>query len=184
MTLPLLLALVVVLTLALAAAWHRRSDLRQQGSAVAERAEMAARKNDAAPLVLPVIDLGKCLGCGTCVRECPEDGVLGLVHGQAAVVNAAACVGHARCVSECPAGAVTLATADSSQRHDVPVLDDELAAVGSDGVYLVGEITARSLIRTAATQGTAVAATIARRTAAAPAPVAPAPVAPAAAGDD
>ncbi len=165
MTLPLLLALVVVLTLALAAAWHRRSDLRQQGEAVAERSEMAARANETAPLVLPVIDLNKCLGCGTCVRECPEDGVLGLVHGQAAVVNAAACVGHARCVSECPAGAVTMATAGMSDRRDVPVLDDELAAVGSDGVFLVGEITARSLIRTAATQGAAVAATIARRVA-------------------
>src|SRR5204862_6645216 len=109
----------------------------------------------------PIIDLEKCLGCGTCIRECPEDGVLGLVHGQAAVVNAAACVGHARCVSECPAGAVTLATADKSNRRDVPVLDDELAAIGTAGVFLVGEITARSLIRTAATQGAQVAATIA-----------------------
>src|SRR5204862_1655463 len=130
MTMPLLLALVVVLALALAAAWHRRSDLRQQREAVVERVEMSARSNEQAPLVLPIIDLEKCLGCGTCIRECPEDGVLGLVHGQAAVVNAAACVGHARCVSECPAGAVTLATADKSNRRDVPVLDDELAAIG------------------------------------------------------
>ncbi|MBN8531127.1 MAG: homogentisate 1,2-dioxygenase [Alphaproteobacteria bacterium] len=58
------------------------------------------------------------------MRECPENGVLGLVHGQAAVVNAAACVGHARCVSECPVGAVTLSRGDLAARRDVPVLDE------------------------------------------------------------
>jgi thioredoxin reductase/Pyruvate/2-oxoacid:ferredoxin oxidoreductase delta subunit len=164
MTLPLLVALVVALALALAAAWHRRADLRLQRDAVVERAEMAARATDAAPLQVPVIDLAKCLGCGTCVRECPETGVLALVHGQAAVVNAAACVGHARCVSECPAGAVTLGrAAGADERADVPALDEELQAIGADGLFLVGEITARSLIRVAATQGAQVAATIAAR---------------------
>ena len=114
-------------------------------------------------LQVPVIDLQKCLGCGTCVRECPEEGVLALVHGQAAVVNPAGCVGHARCVTECPAAAVTLSQGDLSQRKDVPVLDQDLQSVGNDGVYLVGEITARSLIRTATTQGAQVGATIAAR---------------------
>ncbi len=167
MTSALLVAIVVVLALALAATWHRRVDLRLQRDAVVERAEMAARGADAAPLQVPRIDLAKCLGCGTCVRECPETGVLALVHGQAAVVNAAACVGHARCVTECPAGAVTLGRGEGKERADVPALDDSLQAIGSDGLYLVGEITARSLIRTATTQGAQVAATIAARTSAA-----------------
>lgn len=163
MTMPLLCTLVVVLALALVAAWHRRVDLRQQRDAVVERAEAAARGPTTAPLQVPVIDLAKCLGCGTCVRECPESGVLALVHGQAVVVNAAACVGHALCVSECPAGAVTLGQVDSGARDDVPALDGELQAFGTEGLFLVGEITARSLIRTATTQGGQVAATIARR---------------------
>ncbi|MCU0862393.1 MAG: NAD(P)-binding domain-containing protein [Planctomycetes bacterium] len=163
MTLPLLLAGVVLLALLALAAWHRRLDLQRQREVVVERAEMAARTASQAPLQLPVIDLQKCLGCGTCVRECPEAGVLELVHGQAAVVNAAACVGHARCVSECPAGAVTLSQGDLGARRDVPVLDDDLQAIDQDGLFLVGEITARSLIRTAAVQGAQVAATIAAR---------------------
>jgi dihydropyrimidine dehydrogenase (NAD+) subunit PreT len=163
MTLPLLLAGVVLLALLLLATWHRRLDLQRQREVVAERAEMAARSAAAAPLQVPVIDLQKCLGCGTCVRECPEAGVLALVHGQAAVVNAAACVGHARCVSECPAGAVTLSQGDLQTRRDVPVLDEELQALDQDGLFLVGEITARSLIRTAAVQGAQVAAAIAAR---------------------
>jgi thioredoxin reductase len=97
------------------------------------------------------------------VQACPEAGVLELVHGQAAVVNAALCVGHARCVAECPVGAVTLTQGDLDKRRDVPVLDDELQAVGNEGIYLVGEITAKSLIRTATVQGAQVARRIAAR---------------------
>lgn len=163
MTWMLLVAMFVVLALALAVAWHRWVDLRRQAAVLAERGEMARRSADQAPIQLPVIDLAKCLGCGTCVASCPEDGVLALVHGQAAVVNAAACVGHARCVSECPVGAVTLTRGELGKRHDVPALDESLQAVGHEGLFLVGEITARSLIRTATEQGTRVAATIAGR---------------------
>ncbi|HZN39490.1 MAG TPA: ATP-dependent metallopeptidase FtsH/Yme1/Tma family protein, partial [Planctomycetota bacterium] len=159
----LLVGLIVVLALAFSASWHRRADLRHQREVVEERAQMALRGKDAAPLQVPVIDLSTCLGCGACVRSCPEDGVLQLVHGQAAVVNAAACVGHARCVAECPVGAVSLTQGDLSARTDVPALDGELQAVGTEGLFLIGEITARSLIRTATVQGTQVAATIAAR---------------------
>lgn len=163
MTPTLLILLFAALALAFAAAWQRQGELRRQRSAIVERVEMSARDTDAAPLQVPVIDLQKCLGCGTCVRECPEEGVLALVHGQAAVVNAAGCVGHSRCVTECPAAAVTLSQGDLASRSDVPVLDHELQAVGNDGVYLVGEITARSLIRTATQQGAQVAVQIAVR---------------------
>ncbi|MCA8948741.1 MAG: NAD(P)-binding domain-containing protein [Planctomycetes bacterium] len=163
MTWTLLICLSVALVLALAVAFHRRLDLRRQQAVLRERAVASGRSNEAGPLQLPVIDLSRCLGCGTCVRSCPEDGVLDLVHGQAAVVNAAACVGHARCVAECPVGAVTLTSGDLSARKDVPVLDAELQAVGTDGLYLVGEITAKALIRSAAEQGVRVARTIAQR---------------------
>ncbi len=157
MTWLLLCTLTVVLALALAASWHRHTELARQADVVRERRQAASRELSAAPLQVPVIDLSRCLGCGTCVKSCPEDGVLQLVHGQAAVVNGAACVGHARCVAECPVGAVTLSRGDLSERDDVPVLDGELQAVGMPGVYLAGEVTARALIRTAIVQGTAVA---------------------------
>ncbi|MBL8747803.1 MAG: NAD(P)-binding domain-containing protein [Planctomycetes bacterium] len=163
MTWTLLAAMFVVLALALAAMWHRRADLRRQRKVLAERAAMARRTADSAPIEVPTIDLAKCMGCGTCVTSCPEDGVLALVHGQAAVVNAGACVGHARCVAECPVGAVTLSRGELDKRRDVPALHDDLQAVGTDGLFLVGEITARSLIRTATEQGARTAATIAAR---------------------
>jgi thioredoxin reductase/Pyruvate/2-oxoacid:ferredoxin oxidoreductase delta subunit len=159
----LLILLLAALALAFAATWQRQAELRRQRDAVRERAELSAASSGAAPLQLPVVDLQKCMGCGTCVRECPEEGVLALVHGQAAVVNPTGCVGHARCVSECPVDAVTLTQGDLQQRDDVPVLDAELQAVGNDGLFLVGEITARSLIRVAAEQGVSAGRAIARR---------------------
>jgi thioredoxin reductase len=158
MTLSLLLAMVLVLAFAGAVVWHRHAELHAMQRAVGEQQAMARRPDEPAPLQVPVVDLTKCLGCGTCVRECPETGVLGLVHGQAAVLNPAACVGHARCVSECPAGAITLSRGDVSQRRDLPVLDETLQAVDVPGLYLIGEITGRSLIRTATSHGAAVAA--------------------------
>ncbi|MEZ6035950.1 MAG: NAD(P)-binding domain-containing protein [Planctomycetota bacterium] len=159
----LLVLLLAALLLAFGAAWQRHVERRRQREALRERAELASAARAATPLQVPVIDLDRCLGCGTCVRECPENGVLALVHGQAAVVNAAGCVGHARCVSECPVGAVTLSRGDLSQRDDVPALDAELQAVGVPGLFLVGEVTARSLIRTATAHGTRVAASVAQR---------------------
>ncbi len=153
MTWTLLLAMHVVLALALAAARHRRVERQRQQEVLDEREAHSGRSVEAAPLQTPVIDLSRCLGCGTCVRSCPEDGVLQLVHGQASVVNAAACVGHGNCVAECPVGAVTLTQGDLSARRDVPVLEESLQAVGAPGLFLAGEITARALIRTATQQG-------------------------------
>jgi dihydropyrimidine dehydrogenase (NAD+) subunit PreT len=163
MTWTLLIALLVVLALACAAAWHRRAELARQQEAIGEREVHAGRSSDAAPLQVPVIDLSRCLGCGTCVRSCPEEGVLQLVHGQASVVNAGACVGHGNCVAECPVGAVTLTQGDLSSRRDVPVLEHSLQAVGTPGLFLAGEITARALIRTATQQGAQVVRSIQAR---------------------
>jgi thioredoxin reductase (NADPH) len=163
MTWTLFAVLMLALALACATAWHRSADLRRQREAIAERGRDAARQAVVAPLQVPTIDLAKCLGCGTCVTACPEDGVLQLVHGQAAVVNGSACVGHARCVAECPVGAVALGFGDLAARRDVPALDAHLQAVGNEGVFLVGEVTARSLVRSATEQGARVAATLAGR---------------------
>lgn len=119
--------------------------------------------SDKARLRHPVIDLSRCLGCGTCVAACPEDGVLELVHGQAAVVHGARCEGIAACERECPVGAIHVALADGDVRRDVPVLSAGLEALGSPGLFLAGEVTAHALIKSAIEQGAAVAGEVARR---------------------
>ncbi len=124
-------------------------------------------------LVEPQIDLAKCFGCGACVRACPEDGVLGLLHGQAAVVRGANCVGHAACEAACPSGAIVVGLGDLAARDDVPVLEDSGEAVGQLGVFVAGEASAKALIQPALEQGAAVAAEVAARRRAGTLPEAP-----------
>lgn len=164
MSWSLLIALVIALSLALGAAIARRRELAQMRTHVRAR-DRAQRAGARAELEHPVVDLSRCLGCGACVRACPEDGVLALVHGQAMVVNGSRCRGHARCAEDCPVDAITVTLAGAATREDLPALTDELEAIGAPGVFLAGEITARALIKTAIEQGTSVANAVARRAA-------------------
>lgn len=119
----------------------------------------------AAQLQHPVVDLSNCLGCGSCVRACPEEGVLQLLHGQAVVVRGSGCVGTSACARECPTGAISVQIADLAKRRDVPVLDEGLEAVGRPGLFLAGEVTAHALVKTAVDHGVLVAGEVAERVA-------------------
>ena len=163
MSFALLVALVVGLGLALAVLLARTQELGRMRDTVRSREHARETGADKALLRHPVVDLSNCLGCGTCVAACPEQGVLELVHGQAMVVRGARCVGHAHCETECPTGAITVTLGDLSERDDVPALEEGLEAIGQPGLFLAGEVTAHALIKTAIEQGKAVAAEVARK---------------------
>jgi len=163
MTWVLLSALVLALGVALGAALLRRMELSRMEAKLGERARAVRLGSAKAQLQHPIVDLTRCVGCGACVRACPEEGVLDLVHGQAMVVNGARCTGVSACETECPTGAITVALADTDTRRDIPAVAESLEAVGVPDLYLAGEVTARALIRNAVLQGTAVAAEVARR---------------------
>ena len=157
----LLCALALALCAALLATWSRRTELERMARGVADR--RASREVAGESLLQqPVVDLSRCLGCATCVAVCPEE-VLGLVHGQAAVIRGERCAGVAACERECPVGAITVRIANLETRTDVPAVTGELEAVGNPGLFLAGEVTAHALIRTAVEHGAAVAAAVARR---------------------
>ena len=163
MTWTLLLGVVVTLTLAVGLLLRRRGEVQASARTLRELRHAREQGTDRARLQYPHVDLTRCLGCGTCVAACPEEGVLALAHGQALVVHGARCVGHGRCAAECPTGAIAVRLGDLTRRDDIPVLSSQLEARGVPGLFLAGEVTGFALIRTAIEHGRAVAAEVARR---------------------
>jgi thioredoxin reductase/ferredoxin len=116
----------------------------------------------AAPMVLdaPAAAGGKpralvradlCVGCGTCAASCPEDGAITL-RGKLAVVDDARCQGHGECVAACPVGAISVTTGTAANRVAVPLVDGNFETNVS-GLYIVGELGGRGLIRNAVNEG-------------------------------
>lgn len=144
--------------------WQRRRADAHLARELAERERARTQGSHRARLQYPQVDLSRCIGCGSCVTACPEEGVLGLVHGQAVVLHGARCVGHGKCAEACPVNALSVTLGDLSERRDIPVLTSQLESPHVPGLFLAGEITGYALIRTAVAHGTAVADEVARRT--------------------
>jgi len=89
--------------------WRFRRRVRRDRE---RKEEAAALGIDKPAAQYPYIDPAHCIGCGACVRACPEGDVLGIVGGTAVVVNGLRCVGHARCEEACPVGAITVGLGD------------------------------------------------------------------------
>ncbi len=142
--------------------WHRSIQETEEESLAEELREAEATGTNQALTQHPQIDINRCLGCGSCVQACPEQGVLALVEGKARLVHAAHCVGHGCCETACPVGALKVGLGDLSNRTDIPVLNAE-RETSVPGVYIVGELGGIGLIRHAIAQGAAVVETIARR---------------------
>lgn len=149
------LALVALIVFPYLLRFRRRVRLDRE-----RKEEAAALGIDKPAAQFPYIDPAHCIGCGACVRACPEGDVLGIVGGTAVVVNGLRCVGHARCEAACPVGAITVGLGDLRSREDVPLLD-ESGQTTVPGVYVVGELGGLSLVRNAVFQGRKIAEQIA-----------------------
>lgn len=103
----------------------------------------------------PLIDPSKCLGCGTCVKACPETShhdVLGLINGKAVLIGPTDCIGHGACKTACPLDAITLVFGTARRGLDIPVLKPNFES-NVPGVYVAGELGGMGLIKNALTQG-------------------------------
>jgi thioredoxin reductase/Pyruvate/2-oxoacid:ferredoxin oxidoreductase delta subunit len=103
----------------------------------------------------PLINESKCLGCGTCVKACPETAhhdVLGLINGKAALIGPTDCIGHGACKTACPFDAITLVFGTERRGLDIPVLKPNFES-NVPGVYVAGELGGMGLIKNALTQG-------------------------------
>jgi len=92
-----------------------------------------------------------CVGCGTCAAACPEPGAIAL-QGKLAVVDTGLCKGHGDCVGACPIGAIALGAGASVTRVTVPQVDANFET-NVPGLYIVGELGGRGLIKNAINEG-------------------------------
>ena len=119
-------------------------------------AQIHERMRSAEPASLhPVIDPARCIGCGSCLKACPEQEhheVLGIIGGRAALMNPADCIGHGACKTACPVEAITLVFGTERRGVDIPLLTPSFET-NVPGIFIAGELGGMGLIRNALEQG-------------------------------
>jgi thioredoxin reductase/Pyruvate/2-oxoacid:ferredoxin oxidoreductase delta subunit len=108
-----------------------------------------------APSLHPVVDNGKCIGCGSCVAACPEmpaHQVLGLVRLKARLISPTDCIGHGACKAACPVDAITLVFGNAERGVDIPHVQPNFES-NVPGIFIAGELGGMGLIRNAIEQG-------------------------------
>jgi len=110
----------------------------------------------------PVIDPVLCIGCGACVKACPEGDVLGLIRGKATLVAPSECIGHGACRAACPVGAITLVFGTERRGVELPHVRPDFQT-NVPGLYIAGELGGMGLIRNAIEQGRQAMEEIAKR---------------------
>jgi thioredoxin reductase/NAD-dependent dihydropyrimidine dehydrogenase PreA subunit len=103
----------------------------------------------------PVIDPLTCIGCGSCIKACPEQPehhVLGMIRGKAALVGPTDCIGHGACRTACPVGAIQLVFGTAERGVDIPKVSAWFET-NVPGIFVAGELGGMGLIRNAIEQG-------------------------------
>jgi thioredoxin reductase/NAD-dependent dihydropyrimidine dehydrogenase PreA subunit len=110
----------------------------------------------------PIIDPALCLGCGACVRACPEKSILGIIDSKAALIEPTMCVGHGACATSCPTDAITLVFGTATRGVDIPRVSPEFET-SVPGIYIAGELGGMGLIKNAIEQGRQAIGSVAKR---------------------
>ncbi len=132
---------------------RRRSRLEQRSRVVHEESTGAGLADPAS--LHPIIDPARCIGCGSCVKACPEEPehhVLGIIKGRAQLVGPGDCIGHGACKAACPVEAISLVFGSEKRGADIPVLTPHFET-SVPGIFIAGELGGMGLIRNALEQG-------------------------------
>ncbi len=128
---------------------------KKESKARAKLHQMKITGLQEATMVHPQIDALQCIGCGACVRACPEGDVLGVIEGKATLIHGAKCIGHGLCAEACPVGAINLLMAKPGRSADLPIIGENYETNVSR-IFIVGELGGLGLIKNAIKQGTSV----------------------------
>ncbi|HYL70170.1 MAG TPA: NAD(P)-binding domain-containing protein [Candidatus Dormibacteraeota bacterium] len=132
--------------------WHVRRRRRLEHKSATVHRETGAGE----PASLhPVIDPARCIGCGSCLKACPEQEhhvVLGIVHGRAELVSPGDCIGHGACKAACPVDAIQLVFGSERRGVDIPLVTPTFEST-VPGIFIAGELGGMGLIRNALEQG-------------------------------
>jgi thioredoxin reductase (NADPH) len=99
----------------------------------------------------PIINPGRCVGSGACVKACPEK-ALSIVNGKAVLTDASHCIGHGACLAACPVDAIDLVFGTEKRGMDIPFVKPSFET-NVENIYIAGELGGMGLIRKAAEQG-------------------------------
>lgn len=113
------------------------------------------------PSLHPIIGASQCIGCGACVKACPEKAI-GLVRGKGVLVEPAHCIGHGACQAACPVEAITLVFGTQKRGMDIPQVHPSFET-NVPGIFIAGELGGMGLIRKAVEQGKQAMASIAKK---------------------
>ena len=116
-----------------------------------QRQELEAGLTEPASLH-PVIDRNQCIGCGACVKACPEHNVLGIIRRKAKLIGPTHCIGHGACKVACPMDAISLVFGTETRGVDIPFINPDFET-NVPGIFIAGELGGMGLIRNAVTQG-------------------------------
>src|ERR1019366_1976737 len=146
--------LLILYALPLAVVWivylGRRK--KAEGRSISRRQAAAEAGLLEPPTLHPEIDPASCIGCGACVRACPEGEILGLINGKAMLVEPSECIGHGACRAACPSDAIRLDFGTAQRGVDIPHVGPDFQT-NIPGVFIAGELGGMGLIRNAIEQG-------------------------------
>jgi thioredoxin reductase (NADPH) len=131
--------------------WHVRRRRRLEKASL----KVHERGRSAEPASLHPLISAHCIGCGSCVKACPEQEhhpVLGIINGRAELVSPGDCIGHGACKAVCPVNAITLVFGSERRGVDIPIVTPNFES-SVPGIFIAGELGGMGLIRNALVQG-------------------------------
>ena len=110
----------------------------------------------------PVVNATLCIGCGSCIEACPEQGTLALGGGKAILAHPERCKAHASCVTACPTSGISMSANGAFRTLRVPRVSKNFET-NVPGLFIIGELGGMGLIKTSINEGRLVADHIIQR---------------------